>query len=62
MKAIVDKETCIGCGACIDICPEVYRWDDDKAEVYKDPVPEEHEDAAREGAEACPVDAIEIQE
>lgn len=27
MKAVVDKETCIGCGLCPSICPEVFSMD-----------------------------------
>ena len=29
MKAVVDKETCIGCGLCTNICPAVFDMDDD---------------------------------
>ena len=29
MKAFVDKETCIGCGLCPSICPDVFAMDDD---------------------------------
>ena len=33
----VDQDLCISCGACIDICPEVFTWnDDDKAEAGPD--------------------------
>ena len=62
MRVTVDEETCIGCGLCPDICPEVFRMTGDKAEAYKDPVPEELEDAVREASEGCPVDAIPITE
>ena len=24
MRAIVDEETCIGCGRCVEICPDVF--------------------------------------
>jgi ferredoxin len=60
MKASVDKDTCIGCGICFDICPSVFEMDDDKAITKVDVVPEGDEDAAREAAESCPVEAIEI--
>jgi len=31
---VVNKEECISCGNCVDLCPEVFNWDDDgKAEV-----------------------------
>ena len=34
MKVIVDKDTCIGCGLCCGVCPEVFSMDDeDKAEA-----------------------------
>lgn len=29
MKGFVDKGTCIGCGLCTGICPEVFQMDDD---------------------------------
>ena len=34
MKAVVDKETCTGCGLCEQTCPEVFKMEDDKAVAY----------------------------
>jgi ferredoxin len=62
MKAVVDQDTCTGCGLCIDTAPEVYGWDDDKAKAIDGPIPEDQQDAAREGADSCPVEAITIEE
>jgi len=63
MKAMVDKDTCTGCGLCEETCPEVFRLgDDDIAEVIVAEVPPEAQDSAREAAEGCPVEAITIEE
>lgn len=63
MKAIVDQDLCIGCGLCADLCPEVFEMDDDdKAKTITDEVPEEAEEACRDAAEQCPVEAIKIEE
>lgn len=63
MKAIVDEDTCTGCGLCEETCPEVFRLgDDDVADVIVGEIPPEAEDAAREAAEGCPVEAIKIEE
>lgn len=61
MIAKVDKDTCIGCGACPSICPEVFQMEDDGlAAAYVNPVPTTVEDTAQEAAEGCPVEAIHI--
>ena len=62
MKVIIDPEACIGCAACEGICPEVFEMtDDDQAIAKSDQVPEAFEEACREAAESCPVDAISIE-
>ena len=61
MKTQVDAELCVGCGACVDICPDVFDMPGDTAVVKADPVPAEHEDAVREAAEACPTEAIAVE-
>lgn len=62
MKARVDQETCIGCGLCPDICPDVFAMDDNnKAETIVSTVAEKDESCAQEAAESCPVDAITIE-
>ena len=59
MRLIVDQELCISCGACIDVCPEVFDWnEDDKAHSIVDEVPATVEDQANEALESCPTDAI----
>mgnify|MGYP000935022828 CR=1 FL=1 len=61
MKASVNQEICIGCGLCASICPEVFVLGDQMtSQVIADPVPESAEEAARNAAESCPVEAITL--
>jgi len=62
MKARVDKDTCTGCGLCVDTCPEVFEIDGGLAIVKVNPVPESSEDSCRDAANGCPVSAISIEE
>jgi ferredoxin len=59
MKMIVDQDLCIECGQCIDLCPEVFDWNDGgKAQSQADEIPSDNEECAREAAESCPTEAI----
>ena len=61
MKATVDKDTCIGCGACPSICPDVFSMDDDGlAKAIDSQIPEDVQEDAKEARDSCPVDAIDI--
>ncbi len=61
MKAMIDREGCISCGLCAEVCPKVFRMaEDGLAEVYVDPVPEKEEKCAVEAQENCPVSVIKV--
>ena len=62
MRATVDKDLCIGCGLCPDICPAVFEMDGGQAIVKVDTVPAGAEDACREAAQQCPTEAIKVEE
>jgi ferredoxin len=63
MKVSVDKELCLGCGICAEVCPEVFEMDNDnKAQVKVNQIPPESEGACREAADQCPGSAIKIEE
>jgi ferredoxin len=59
MKAIVDRDLCIGCELCADTCPEIFVMQEDGySYVLVDPIPHEEYDCVQEAVEICPVSAI----
>jgi ferredoxin len=59
LRILVDKPACCGYGLCAEICPEVFKLDDNGIVFLENPlVPVGLEDKAREGAEACPQSAL----
>jgi ferredoxin len=55
------EDTCTSCGLCVDTCPEVFEMGSDMAEVIVDEVPDDLENAVRQAAEECPVEAIIVE-
>lgn len=73
MKVKVNKDACIGCGACAAICDEVFEINDEglsevKVEENSEnkeefvSVKEELQDEVRDAADSCPTGAIEVEE
>ncbi len=53
----VDEDTCIGCGSCVSVAPDIFEMNDSgKAEVIKD----EDTKEAKQAEDVCPVDAITV--
>lgn len=67
MKAKVNKDVCIGCGACTAIARDYFVIGSDSlaevSEDYKDKeVREEQKDDVIMASESCPTSAIEVEE
>ncbi len=54
-------DTCIGCGACVGIAPEVFELGDDGLAVVIAGDLGDNEESAKEAATACPVEAIVVE-
>ena len=63
MMLKVNKDLCIGCGACQAVCPEVFEIEDDGlAAVIVEEIPEDLKDDSLDAKEGCPTNAIEDDE
>lgn len=59
MKVKVNKDLCIGCGACQAIVPDVFEIEDDGLACVKvDEVKEEEKEEVIDALENCPTSAI----
>ena len=60
---VVNKEECISCGNCVDLCPDVFNWDEDgKAQVIDSHGCGGKCPSCEEAADSCPTNAISLQE
>jgi ferredoxin len=63
LKAVADRSACCGYGICFEICPQVFKLDENGfVTVAVDEVPAGLETQAREAAASCPQSALAIEE
>ncbi|MDP2920897.1 MAG: ferredoxin [Candidatus Omnitrophota bacterium] len=61
MKVRIDEDLCVGCGLCVNTCPDVFEMKDDKAVVKVKALPPGSEDSVKQSKDECPVEAIIIE-
>lgn len=61
MKVKVSAELCVGCGLCVNTCPDVFEMQDDKAVVKSETVPSGAEECCKQSKDDCPVEAIILE-
>ena len=62
MRVWIDAEACVGDGACVEVCPEVFEMSGEVARVRMEEVPDDLQAACRQAADACVVEAIIVEE
>ena len=56
-RIVIDEDECEGCESCVELCPDVFAFDEDteKARVI---APESEDECVEEAMDSCPVDCI----
>lgn len=63
MKKIeVNQGTCIGCGACVQIAPDYFKFSDNGTAVPIKEMVDEVDNLVVEAMESCPTSAISIED
>lgn len=60
MKAMIDRDGCIGCGVCAGTCPDVFCIADDGLAQVCGEVSAKNEDAVIDAVASCPVAVITV--
>lgn len=58
MTVDLDRESCIGCGACADLCPEVFEMDEKGRKARVIIFEAAGQSCIQEAIEICPVQCI----
>jgi len=61
MKKVLIDDTCMGCGTCVEICPEVFELEGELATI-KQGADMSLDKKIIEATEACPVEAIHYEQ
>jgi len=57
-----DLEACIGCGACVSVCPENWQLEGDKSHPLKKKITDKELSCNQKAEEICPVRCIKVVE
>jgi ferredoxin len=56
MAIVIDEDACMGCEACVELCPDVFEMTDDEKAIVKDA--DSDDECVDEAIDSCPGEAI----
>ena len=56
MSINIDKDLCIGCSACVALCPKSFKLNEEEAKA--EVISQDDKDCAENAVTSCPVQAI----
>jgi ferredoxin len=57
-KVVIDTVECIGCESCVEICPEIFGFDEADAKAFVRLAEGGDEECIEEAISGCPVECI----
>lgn len=57
-EVTIDQDECMGCEACVEICPAVFAFNDDETKAYVIEGANADEDCVDEAIASCPAECI----
>jgi len=60
-RVVIEQSECIGCESCVEICPEVFGFDEDNEKAYVIMEKGGPEDKIQEAIDSCPEECISLE-
>lgn len=57
-KVLIDQDECIGCEACVELCPPVFSFDEDSEKAFVIEGANADEECVEEAIASCPAECI----
>lgn len=60
MSLNINENMCIGCGVCMQVCPDVFKLDENegKGTIIRPDFPDDESDSVKKAVDSCPVGCI----
>jgi len=57
-QVVIETEECIGCESCVELCPDVFAFNEDEEKAYVQLLEGGDEACIEEAISTCPVECI----
>lgn len=57
-KVIIDQDECLGCEACVEVCPSVFTFDEDEGKADVIEGADANAECVDEAIASCPAECI----
>lgn len=57
-QVVIDTDECIGCETCVELCPEIFAFDEDAEKAHVIKAEGGDEDCINEAVGSCPAGCI----